>query len=333
MEIFFLTEAGTDIGYGHLFRCLSIYQAFEERGFKSSIIVNCDGNLDNVLTNTNYVITNWEKNPNDIFDKLSYSDILIIDSYTIGTDLISKLQFKYNKIAIIDDYNRRKYNSGIVIDWTVNIEFENKYEFSQNVKYLLGTSYTALRKDFWDIKPKQINYKVSTIFVSFGGSDVKNLTPKVLEILNRNFRDIKCIAIIGNGYLKSQNIKNFRNVILEYNCSATEMKDHMLNCDLAISTGGQTLYELARTGTPTITIGTVDNSTQDILGWGKVNFTECAGNWDDHNLEGKLVGLVYKFKSKKNRQVKSIIGQSLIDGQGCFRICDSILNQYSNHSL
>ena len=34
MKVFIITEGGKDIGFGHITRCFSLYQAFEEKYFK-----------------------------------------------------------------------------------------------------------------------------------------------------------------------------------------------------------------------------------------------------------------------------------------------------------
>ncbi len=48
------------------------------------------------------------------------------------------------------------------------------------------------------------------------------------------------------------------------------MRDVMLSSDVAISAGGQTLYELARTGTPTVAVSVADNQKKNVEAMGKV---------------------------------------------------------------
>ena len=44
MKVAIITEGLQGTGYGHLTRCLSIYQAFEEKGIIPLYIANCDEN-------------------------------------------------------------------------------------------------------------------------------------------------------------------------------------------------------------------------------------------------------------------------------------------------
>lgn len=46
----------------------------------------------------------------------------------------------------------------------------------------------------------------------------------------------------------------------------------MLKCDIAVTAAGQTTYELARIGLPTIAIGVVENQKFNIDGWLEIGF-------------------------------------------------------------
>jgi len=42
MKVFIITEGGKNIGFGHITRCLSLYQAFEEKEIIPEFILNSD---------------------------------------------------------------------------------------------------------------------------------------------------------------------------------------------------------------------------------------------------------------------------------------------------
>jgi len=56
MKVFILTEGGEEIGFGHLIRCISLYQAFEERGITPKFVVNGDESIEDLLKNKSYEI-------------------------------------------------------------------------------------------------------------------------------------------------------------------------------------------------------------------------------------------------------------------------------------
>ncbi len=91
MNIFILTEGGKDIGFGHITRCVSMYQAFEFKSFNPTLIVNGDENIKSILQNINHEIFDWIKNKNQLFEKIKNSDIVIIDSYLANLSVYKKI--------------------------------------------------------------------------------------------------------------------------------------------------------------------------------------------------------------------------------------------------
>mgnify|MGYP005664809967 CR=1 FL=1 len=49
MNVFIITEGNAQTGYGHLTRCLAVYQGFEEHNIVPTLIANCDDNGRKIL--------------------------------------------------------------------------------------------------------------------------------------------------------------------------------------------------------------------------------------------------------------------------------------------
>ena len=92
MKVFIITEGVKNIGFGHVTRCFSLYQAFEERGILPEFIINGDDNIEYLLEDVNYKIFNWLDEKSKLFEMVKDTDIAIIDSYLADISL-------YNKIA------------------------------------------------------------------------------------------------------------------------------------------------------------------------------------------------------------------------------------------
>jgi hypothetical protein len=60
MDVLILTEGGKNTGFGHIIRCISIYQAFEECGINPVLIINGDESYyrEHVVT---YLLENTEE--------------------------------------------------------------------------------------------------------------------------------------------------------------------------------------------------------------------------------------------------------------------------------
>jgi spore coat polysaccharide biosynthesis predicted glycosyltransferase SpsG len=163
---------------------------------------------------------------------------------------------------------------------------------------------------------------LETAMITFGGADVCNLTPKVLKLLVDAYPQLNKKVVIKKGFQNTSEIEAIKNHNTEliYYPDAAEMKKVMLESDVAISSGGQTLYELARIGVPSITVTVVDNQSANIRGWQEVGFAEYAGNGANGELPEKISQKIKLLKDDNARQCKSEVGRGVVDGAGSLRI-------------
>lgn len=326
IKVYLLTEGGENVGFGHITRCIALDQAFEEKGIKPQIIINGDDSVAEIVKGKNYYLLNWLEKTDELFEKIEESKIVIIDSYLAGIDLYNKISKKVQLPVYIDDNKRLEYPNGIVINGAIHAETLD-YPEKMGVIYLLGTKYQILRKEFWEVPEKVIREKIQSIMITFGGDDSRNITPKVLNMLVNNYPNMKKNVIIGRGF---QNISDIEMVAdkktnLIYNADAKTMKNIMLESDIAISAGGQTLYELARVGIPTIAVAMVDNQTNNIVGWKRVGFLEYSGLWFEKNTIINIGNYLNSLEKMFIRKEMSNAGRSLYNGIGVLNIINSLV--------
>ncbi|AEH44330.1 pseudaminic acid biosynthesis-associated protein PseG [Thermodesulfatator indicus DSM 15286] len=334
LRVYILTEGSSSIGFGHVTRCLSLYQAFEERGIKPKFIVNGDKSIVELLKGTNYEIVNWLKEQQKIFKIVKDSDIVVVDSYLTDKNFHENLSKLVKLPVYIDDNKRIDYPKGVVVNGNIHAEGLN-YPRRKEVIYLLGTKYIPLRKEFWEVPEKEIRKTIQSVMVTFGGDDIKKMTPKVLKLLNENYPELKKNVIIGKGFHNVDEIKTVadENTNLIYYPNAEEIKQAMLDYDIAISAGGQTLYELARVGVPTIAVAVADNQLKNVKGWEKTGFIEYTGWWKDKYVLDNIIFSIEKLKGFDVRLNRYIIGRRLVDGIGSLRNISKVLKILINKEL
>lgn len=329
MKIYLITEGGSDIGIGHITRCLSLYQAFEEKGIKPIFIINGDESVKDLLNDKNYEIFNWLEQKKKLFGFIKNADITIVDSYIADYELYEKIS-KFVKVPVyIDDTKRIGYPKGIIINGTIYAEDFN-YPPKKDTMYLLGSQYIPIRKEFWDVPDKAIRENIKTVMVTFGGDDARNMTPSILKLLNETFPELNKKVIIGKGFKNTEQIEALKDEKTEfiYYPDAEGIKKAMLDSDITISASGQTLYELARVGVPTIAISVADNQMNNIKGWQKAGFIEYAGAWDNKDI---LSVLMQKFKLLQIADIRKKMaraGRSWVDGLGAIRTVKFCLTKY-----
>ena len=311
-KIIILTEAGTEYGFGHLTRCLAIAQGFKENKVESKFYVRGSFTKEFKIEGFKCSIGNWLNEEVDIDDK-----IVVVDSYYANQEFCTKIYRSAKRVLFIDDYNRIKYPGGFVLNSVIGAESID-YPKNKCITYLFGPDYHPIRKDFWEVSKKIINNKILKILITFGGSDIANKTPEILKFLTEKYPEISKIVIIGSGFSNIDEIKKIsdKNTKLVYYPEALQMKMEMLECDLAISAAGQTLYELARIGVPTYAVQVIENQTNNILNWRKNNFL----------LPGNIFIDLPDFNLRKT---VSENGVKIVDGKGVHRIYERLMNDKS----
>ena len=330
MDVVILTEGGKDFGFGHVARCSSIYQAFMKRNIKPKFLINGDISVKSILKEIDFDLFDWL---NDI-SFLNSADVVVIDSYISSVDLLEEISKKVSIVAFFDDNNLLDYPRGIVINGLINASSLN---YSQdNIKYLLGSRFTPLRDDFWHATKLKINDVIESILITMGGNDLRNLTPRILDLLNNHFPTVNKKIIIADSFENVSEIESLKNDFVEliYSPDSKDMLRAMSSVDLAISASGQTLYELASVGVPTIAIGIIDNQKDNIQNWQKVGFIEYAGCWNNDDLLDIILDKIELLKDNDIRHDKKLKGIQAIDGKGSIRIVKEILYEfYINNSI
>lgn len=334
MNVFILTEGGRNTGLGHITRCTSIYQAFEEVGIRPELIVNGDETVHDFVKDKNCKIFDWLNNRETLFALVGDTDIIFIDSYLADYDVYEKISSIAGTGVYFDDNIRIEYPRGFVINGAVFAE-QMPYPQRKDITYLLGTQYTPVRKEFWDVPAKPIRNNVEIIMMTFGGMDVHNLTPKVLKLLQDTYPRLFKKVIVGSSFRNVAEIERLKdkNTELIYRLGATEMKKVMLESDIAISAGGQTLYELARIGVPTVAVAVADNQADNICGWQKAGFAEYVGWWADTEFTEMIKQKIELLKDKTIREYKRVVGNSITDGAGSSRIVKELLSNFYQGQL
>ncbi|RKY38562.1 MAG: UDP-2,4-diacetamido-2,4,6-trideoxy-beta-L-altropyranose hydrolase, partial [Candidatus Omnitrophota bacterium] len=168
-----------------------------------------------------------------------------------------------------------------------------------------------------------------SIMITFGGDDMRNMTPKILGFLRENYPELKKNVIVGNAFQNIDEIKKSadKNTNLIYYPDAKKIKEIMLESDIAISAGGQTLYELARVGVPTVGICVAENQLRNVKGWERIGFLEYVGWYNKNDVLEKIKDAVEYLKNVKTRESKSKIAKKFIDGKGSLRIVDKVIRE------
>jgi spore coat polysaccharide biosynthesis predicted glycosyltransferase SpsG len=331
--ILILTECGSDIGFGHLTRCLSLAHGFRCAGKNVQIWVAADALSSEKLPEFVRAVR-WYGLDGELEAEAARAHAILLDSFKISAEDVERI-FRINpRTAVIDDYPRREYTAGVVIDWTVGAE---NYAFPQRrpgVRYLLGSRYCALRPEFQSVAKREFLLPVRSLLVTFGGSDVRALTRPVVDMLQREFPDLEKLVVAGPAlHDPSFQALEDTNTSFHSNVGARQMQAMMAQADIAVSGGGQTLYELASQGLPPVIVSIVDNQEDDIRGFIRAGFGVYAGQWDQPDLLDSITKCIGELGFPDNRTRQAAAGRQCVDGHGAERLTSALLAQWEGTSL
>lgn len=336
IKIAIRADGNASLGMGHLIRCQSLAFELCETGncMVEFITRNKEniGNFNTVHLETQYDVqieNNYEFQgiENEIAElqnilKANRYDVLIIDHYGVDDYYFNMVHQYVNILAYFEDYGITNLNVDLVINGS-----NYDYELNYNNKYkLLGREFVILRSDFKNSIDREISDICTHIAITSGGSDPTQFCWKIAEALLGYRHEIKKTIIIGSHF---QNVSYLEKIIesddsfeLLYN---PNMQKVMLDTDLFISGSGGTLYELAATGTPSLSYILFDD--QEKMGYymDQQGITRNLGVIDEFNISILLHELTEMLSDQNLRMRMSQNGRKLIDGCGAERAAKKII--------
>ena len=316
MKVCIITEGTAKTGYGHLSRCLAIYQGFEEKGILPNFIANCDVSGNQVLEDIQIENFDWIDDSERLLKMIHGSDITIIDSYLATLSLYEKISAGTKKCVYLDDTQRMEYPPGVIINGAVGAE-DLLYKTTTGHELLLGLEYAPLRKAFWGHNVLPRPNSETDVLITIGAQDYDEISIKVLDLFLKSFPKYSYHVVLGYhdfGEKLAPYQKN-KSVTFYYSLNAEGMRDLMLTCLVAVSAAGQASYELARVGIGMILIQVADNQRFNMRGWGELGYI-------DSFIE---VSNLSKLKAAFSRKVNEKKSFPRINGDGVRNIVRTVL--------
>ncbi|NMA49298.1 MAG: UDP-2,4-diacetamido-2,4,6-trideoxy-beta-L-altropyranose hydrolase [Tissierellia bacterium] len=327
MKVKIFTEGGFGIGLGHISRCSSLYDEVVSRGIEAEFVIH--GNFKNVDLLKGMMVKNVNWLSEDYLNNhINNTDYCIVDSYLASEELYQIISNKSKKALFIDDNARIKYPKGIIVNPSLSVDGLN-YPQNDEYIYLLGDKYIILRSPFVNVKKNIINKDVKEVLITMGGSDPKELTPKILNGICKNYPLIKFNVVIGNAFRKANLIERIElnNIEFHYNVDAELMKNLMLKSDFAITAAGQTVYELLAIQTPFIPIKIAENQSNNIQGLRMINPHQVIIEHEDKFFLKRLEKEFKTMLCKDKRENLAKLYKNQVEGLGNKRIVDSLLGE------
>lgn len=352
-------DGGPAVGMGHIMRCLVLAEELKKWGARVYFISQYDHGIRKVLDSgfeafklqidqeppaqsnlAGFDYGNESERETDLNQTKKMidqqgCDLLVIDKYHLNTAYFDEIRSWRIQAAFIDDLNLFSCPAQFIINGNINAEALGYKKAFDGQKLLLGSRYTLLRNEFRGMGPREAKSftrqgSVPEILITTGGADPYHCTEKIMTALLQDSKtaNFRLNVLVGPGFVYTKNIQalasKYSNVNLYVNHG--HISEVMLRSDVAISSGGSTLYELCCCGTPTLAFILAENQKGIVealdskaciasLGWytglESSNLAEKIFHW--------IINTDIRLQYSQRMQV-------LIDGKGASRVANELLS-------
>ena len=102
MRLFILTEAGKNIGLGHLSRCSALYEEAISRGIETQLLLHGDYIDNGIFSEIKINYVNWMQ-VDFLIDLLNSNDYVVVDSYLANLEVLSSIPWISKKMLFFAD--------------------------------------------------------------------------------------------------------------------------------------------------------------------------------------------------------------------------------------
>ncbi|MDY7096648.1 MAG: UDP-2,4-diacetamido-2,4,6-trideoxy-beta-L-altropyranose hydrolase [Pseudomonadota bacterium] len=350
MKIAIRVDASSDIGTGHVRRCLSLACALKQSGAQLRFVTR-DLGLDAValirnagfgdvvqLPSPETSADNYDEAvPHAAWARVSQSqdaaetaaaladfapETVILDSYAFDARWHEAVADALGSaIALVDDLADRQLSADYVIDHTYSPDHRAKYSsvLSKPAKILGGPHFGLLGPAYADAPRYDFNETVRSVGVFLGGVDAQGHSALMLEALSQSgfAGQVEVVTTSANPHLTALQdaVANRPNTIL-----STDLPDlaaFFARHDLQIGAGGGASWERCCIGVPTLLVVVAENQHSVAPLLAREGVADYAPDLSIETLSAKIAQLVNDAPKRCAMAEKS---RELVDGLGATRV-------------
>lgn len=337
-RFYFRADGNDKIGAGHLMRCLTIAEALSERLEKrericfltadeqSAALVREKGFPAETLGTDCFRMEEEFPALERIFggDGAAVRRILT-DSY-FATDRYLSAMRQFGEVWLLEDKGEHAYPVDAVINYNLYAseqKYRKLYEGTGTRRYL-GSPYVPVRKQFLD-GIYEVRERVENVLITTGGGDSGDIASQILKAVWRD--GIHYHVVLGrfNPHIQEWRKKESSCSRLHVHVDVSDMAGLMRKCDIAITAGGSTVYELSASGVPFLCFSYAENQESLAAYIGEKNAAGYGGMYHrEPDLTIRNLGMEFDLLEKDyaKRKLYSNAEKRLIDGRGAYRIAE-----------
>lgn len=240
-----------ELGMGHIYHCLTL--AYNLTGHEVLFVTKGKHKqgLQKLLDAHMQVKTIRDDDEFMEFVQKWRPDIVVNDCLNTEADYIKELKKYAPRVVTIEDVG----SGADYADAVINALYKDD---SRGKNYFWGEKYVCLKDEFLTANCSEFHKEVKNVVVIFGGTDPSNFTRRIYELaqrMHKDYPDITFTFVLGVGYNQEVNhieAKEADGIYVQQDIK--RMSDIFAKADLAFTSQGRTVYELATMGVPAIVL-------------------------------------------------------------------------------
>ncbi|WP_010200248.1 cytidylyltransferase domain-containing protein [Bacillus sp. m3-13] len=317
------TDGYAEIGLGHIYRCLLLAHNLIDHDVIFVLSSRSDTGIKKIQeSHFKYHIIEDNYDIEGLIEEYQ-SDIIINDILDTTEDYVRFCKKLGIRVVNFEDLGTGAKYADVVI----NDLYEKSNDFNN---HYWGSSYYCIRDEFLLAKPAEYKEEVKEILVIFGGTDPCDLTNRIFNIIKKiSNKNIHYTFIVGLGYKHTEKLiseANQTDISIDIIKDVKRMTEYMGRADIAISSQGRTMLELASMAVPTILLAQNERELHHEFGYLKNGFINLGLGYEveDRTIKETLLWLINSPQIRKqmnNQMLKKDLKS------GLKRVINLILNQ------
>jgi UDP-2,4-diacetamido-2,4,6-trideoxy-beta-L-altropyranose hydrolase len=333
-------DANANIGGGHVMRCLSLAQAWQQCGGRTAMVTrSLPDSLQQRLTKEDVQLCPVPEtdSPGDAAqliewaDRLS-ADWLVLDGYEFTYMYQQAVHGSGRRVLwISDELGPADVSADLVLNQSPTA-IPRQYAPMPTERCLLGLRYALLRAEFRHPRNRSDETigEVRRVVVTFGQADPHSMLGAVLRSLHRVDPEHRLeleVVLPSLGERAKRYRDEFPHSSIRWHSNVANLVPLFQRADLAISAAGLTSYELAACGVPSLLIAIAENQEPVGRGLAGLGMAAYAGRQRDlgsATLDQSITELIADVGRRRKLSAQC---QMQVDGNGAQRVVARMLSE------
>lgn len=322
-------QGSVETGLGHLMRLLALGQAWSDANGRVDALLGAapDGVVARYVNEGFAVRHSPDATSRDACLALAKelgadpTAVAALDRPDIEARDLDALGDAARRVLVVDDMARlERYPVALVLNQNVHAD-RAAYPADEGTSYLLGLGFVLLRREFRAAVPERaIPERARRLLVSFGGADPTGMTRRTVSALAAAppaLRDeLEVRAIVGAAHRDDVDGNSAGILRLTVEHDVDDMVSRMAWADLAVTSGGSTVWELARTGCPALVVETAPAEPLLVGGLERIGLFDRLGPAGRLSDAALRAAIERRLDDRPWRTDMARRGRELVDGQG-----------------